>query len=163
MTTARTPSDRLTFDDLVDAYVCEARYRSSAKELAEYHGLRLRVLAESFECDLAPEVSDPDPTEDYDREAVSDAARSCLERYESIRGPFAIYMDGRPGPLEQRLRDGHERDIRDAISIYRRALTETFANCLRLLYPGIETRTVAGSALTERGVPLEALDPLDFW
>ena len=163
--TAHGPQ-QIGFSDLVDAYFDEITYRPAAKELAEYHGLRLRVLTELFGCSgMLVESSGINRISGVaqDRSSVQAVARACLERHAAIRTPFGVYCEGQPGPMEQGLRDRHIGRVSNAICMYRGELRETFAECLRILYPGIEKKTVHASALTERGVPLEGPDPLEFW
>ncbi len=114
MTTAKpqprtSPPKNLRFADLVDAYINEASYREAARELADYHGLRLRVLAAAFHCDFQAIESDPAanapstpyPDEAHDRYQVARIARDCLTEYTTVSNPFGVPLVGIPGTLEQ--------------------------------------------------------------
>ncbi len=169
--TCKVPCRSLRFDDLVDAYINEARYRVAARELADHHGLRLRVLAELFGCDFKSADADhsevvgrsADRDVARDREQVASIARACLRKHTTASGPFGFYMEGCPGPLEQGLLDRHDAKMGDALARFQKELRAIFADCLKVLYPGIEKRKVPVSALVERGVPEEGPDPDEFW
>jgi len=176
MTTAKpqprtSPPKNLRFADLVDAYINEASYREAARELADYHGLRLRVLAAAFHCDFQAIESDPAanapstpyPDEAHDRYQVARIARDCLTEYTTVSNPFGVPLVGIPGTLEQGLRTRHDFEVAAAIAGLQKQLRETFADCLKLLYPGIERRTVSVGVLADRGVPAVGPDPNDFW
>lgn len=171
-TKSATPAAKtLRFDDLVDAYINEARYRVAARELADYHGQRLRVLSELFGCGFRSTDADhseviggsADGDAARDREQVASIARACLRKHTSTSGPFGFYMEGYPGPLEQGLLDRHDAKMSDALRLFQRRLRDTFADSLKTLYPGIENRKVPLAGLIERGVPEEGPDPDEFW
>lgn len=168
---AKPAGKMLRIDDLVDAYLNEARYRVAARELADYHGQRLRVLCELFGCGF--KCTDADHSEVIggsadrdaarDREQVASIARACLRKHTTTSGPFGFYMEGYPGPLEQGLLDRHDTKMSDALRLFQRQLRDTFADCLKVLHPGIEKRKVPLAALIERGVHEEGPDPDEFW
>jgi len=170
-TSCKAPCGSLRIDDLVDAYINEARYRVAARELADHHGLRLRVLAELFGCDFKSAAADhsevvgrsADRDVARDREQVASIARACLRKHTTTSGPFGFYMEGHPGPLEQGLLDRHDAKMSDALARFQKELRATFADCLKVLHPGIEKRKVPLAALIERGVPEEGPDPDEFW
>jgi len=168
---AKPAGKTLRIDDLVDAYLNEARYRVAARDLADYHGQRLRVLSELFGCGFKSTDADhseviggsTDRDATRDREQVASIARACLRKHTTISGPFGFYMEGCPGPLEQGLLDRHDAKMGDALARFQKELRAIFADCLKVLYPGIEKRKVPVSALVERGVPEEGPDPDEFW
>jgi len=130
------------------------------------------MLAGLFRCDFDPEYSGPlggipDDTDERaatDREITATIARSCLEEVAGLASPFGVRLAGERGPIELGLIARHSAGIDDAIATLRVRVRETFADCLRSLYPGIEHRTVAESELDARGIRREdAPDPNDFW
>jgi hypothetical protein len=152
----------ITFDDLVEAFFYERKWRTAAPALHEYFSKRRQLLEKVFQCRLSGEESEVpksgtvgrnDPELVDDRRAVASIALSCLELSGKRYGPFSHYMEGCPGPLEQTLLQSHHQESNQARDALDRHYRTVFRDALALLYPHAVSRTTSERELTMLGLP----------
>jgi len=163
-TTPRTTAGEIGFDDLVEAYFYERKWRTAAPALYVYFNKRRLLLEKVFNCRLTGEESDVpksglltkvDPELIEDRRAVASIALSCLELSGKRYGPFSHYMEGCPGPLEASLLQGHHQVANDARDALERHYRTVFRDALVLLFPHATTRTTSENELRMMGLPAQ--------
>jgi hypothetical protein len=151
------------FEDLVTAWFDATEYEDKAPEHSSYIGKRRDALRDamgsSFGRPEAPVGRRGPSAQARDRDAVHGLARSCLERARQVRSPFGSWLEGKPGPLESRLRDTHKRALDAAQEAQLAGLRALFVDCLLAL----ETRRIPEEELFARGVPRTAPDPWDYF
>jgi hypothetical protein len=159
-----TAAGNIGFDDLVEAYFSERKWRGAVPALHDYFSKRRLLLERVFECRLSGEESEApksgtmprlDGEELDDRRAVTSIALSCLELSGKRYLPFSHYMEGCPGPLEGALLQAHHQgssQARDALERHYRAV---FRDALVLLYPHAVTRTCSERELSLLGLPAQ--------
>jgi hypothetical protein len=154
----------ITFDDVVEAYFSERKWRTAAPALFAYFSKRRLLLEKVFDCRLSGDESavpksgtvpkiDPELIED--RRAVASIALSCLELSGKRYGPFAHYMEGCPGPLEGSLLQSHHEVSNQARDMLERHYRAVFRDALALLFPHAVTRTSSERELAQLGLPAQ--------
>lgn len=173
MATRRTTKTAVTarqlgFDELVQAFIDDARHHGRGDSVANYYARRLQLLCEGLQCAFIARPLRRDDEDDYrdaaarDRNDVRSLARDCLRNHSALYAPFSVGLEGRPGPLEQFVRDRNAGALTASVEALKAALQGCFADCLRALEPKLVERTVAESWLFERGLPRTPPD-LDDW
>lgn len=154
------PVRMLGFGDLVDAFLEEEANRDRPPKYSGYYAKRREALetalGTSFGRSLGPSSNDRDVR------SVRQIARSTREQWANLYGPFASYLEGAPGPKEEAVRALHRGPVDRAVAALRKALRDTFAECLRELDPSVVERTAPESRLFELGVPGQSPD-WDDW
>jgi hypothetical protein len=161
----RTPAaGEICFDDLVEAYFYERKWRTAAPALYVYFNKRRLLLEKLFECRLSGEESNVpksgtlakvDPELIEDRRAVASIALTCLELSGKRYGPFSHYMEGCPGPLEGALLQSHHQLANDARDMLERHYRSVFRDALALLFPDAVARTSSERDLMMLGLPAQ--------
>jgi hypothetical protein len=164
-TPQRTPAaGEIGFDDLVEAYFYERKWRTAAPALYVYFNKRRLLLEKVFDCRLSGEESDVpksgtlakiDPELIEDRRAVASIALTCLELSGKRYGPFSHYMEGCPGPLEGSLLQSHHQVANDARDALERHYKTVFRDALALLFPHAVSRTTSERDLMMMGLPAQ--------
>lgn len=169
MATRRTTTKRvLGFDELVQAFIDDARHHGRGDSVANYHAKRLHLLCEALQCAFIARPLRRDDEDDFsdaaarDRNDVRSIARDCLRNHAALYAPFATGLEGRPGPLEAVVRERNAEPLRAAVQGLKDALQRCFADALRQLEPGLANRTVPEGWLFERGLPKRAPEPDDW-
>jgi len=165
--TARS-KDELTLDTLCDAYYQAARWANAHKDLASYHQKKLDILEALFEFRLwtyswrgcnGGSVRDA-----MDPETVLRIAKTAIQEAAGPTGnPFWTYIEGWPGPMEAWLRRKHEKRLKLNLDRRRDIYMALFRDALLLLAPLLKDKSFSASELTDRGLPLSAPDPLDYF
>ncbi|MET0414264.1 MAG: hypothetical protein ABW217_23335 [Polyangiaceae bacterium] len=152
------------FDDLVEAYFSERKWRTAAPAVYVYFSKRRLMLEKVFDCRLSGEESDVpksvtlakiDPELIEDRRAVASIALTCLELSGKRYGPFSHYMEGCPGPLEGALLQNHHQVANDARDALERHYRTVFRDALALLFPDAVSRTSSERELMMMGLPAQ--------
>jgi hypothetical protein len=152
------------FDDLVEAYFYERKWRTAAPALFAYFSKRRLLLEKVFACRLTGEDSDVpksgaiaknDVEQLEDRRAVASIALSCLELSGKRYGPFSHYMEGCPGPLEGALLQSHHQASTQAREALEQHYRTVFRDALALLYPHAVSRTTSERELAMLGLPAQ--------
>ncbi len=148
------------------AFLDDATHHGRTDDHARYYAARLHALIDCMGCTFgAPPKKGAGAVRALtrDQRQVVDIARWCLEHINQLYGPFGNYLEGMPGPLELRVREGHRDAVNRAFEMLRANIRDTFVTCLRTLEPGLLERQVAESDLFARGVPKHAPKDDDDW
>ena len=163
---APTSPGTIVFSGLVDAYFEHYRFhKSTESEFKAYATRRLELLEQSFGVSFLEKLlraRQPVPGRerssgvvDRDQYQAIALARSSLKYAAMMFSPFGSYLEGGPGPIEQKLWDRHHRTIRDVNETLREQYRSLFADRLLVFYPSAaEQRTteawLRGQGLRER-------------
>lgn len=155
----------LGFDDLVEAFFAERKWRSAHPLLAEYFKKRRQLLERSLGCRLAAEEPSSqrqapangatDAERAQDRRAVASVALSCLELSARLGSPFGHHMEGCPGPLEVGLLEEHHAPLERAQGELEQRYRALFAAALARLFPHAVHRRTSERELELLGLPAQ--------
>jgi hypothetical protein len=153
----------IDFESLVDSYFDERRWRKAAPVLRDYFAKRRQLLEKVFNCRLTAGSDDvPESAvttagaqreRQMDRRSVTSIALACLEASSKLHSPFAHYMEGAPGPLEETLLQTHHRMMSETQQVLMRHYRTVFRDALLLLHPDAESRHTTERELLRLGLP----------
>jgi len=153
----------ITLDELCEAYYEARKWINAHEALRMYHMKRLELLEDLFEFKLTKFPGRlRRNSRDYD--AVVRIAHKTLEEATRLsKGPFSIYLEGGPGPLEAEMHKKHSRRISKRVSSLRAAYMGLLKDALLALDHTLKDKTFNEAQLVESGLPIEKPDPDDYW
>jgi hypothetical protein len=157
----------LSWDALVDAYFNAERWKSAVETLSAFHEAKLRHLEVRFGFSLDGIEAPPDHHEDAesvaranDAQTLVNIMRSCLRRSSTLFAPFGTYLEGGPGPLEEKLRRRYDRRFGSKISDLKTTYRRCVADALLMIAPHVRLKRISDDVLEIVG---PEPDPDDFW
>jgi hypothetical protein len=171
----------LTIDDLIAAFIEEAKFRDAHQDLSLYYKKRLDLLKKLFQCDLKKRQKELDQVSNTRKEQRATQSTEklyeisgsgtvtffehCIGAFNGTKSPFkmAVYLEGMPPKIVRKLEEQYGKKIGTHEQELNRLNRLLIKEVLKYLLPGIEKKEIPEAKLFEMGLPKEEPDPDDYW